>query len=336
MVLRWQRALRQWRDIPRENPPRYAVIAVALIMASHADPDGRHCRPAIDTIRWQAGVSKRTVVLALEWLVEHGWLEVVRKLSRRPTEYRLIIPVGAEGHPPNETPWVPTSTTGNGSVGAVVGAVVGALEHYDLRTSEERSDEEEEDVRNARSADAALAAHEEVMTMMVSDDVQAICSDIGAAVGVSLDMRLLSRPIVGAKARTGWRNGKLAAHCVDKLQRHKPGEPSVWLATVLSRVHADIVASPLMELAEVIADVCALDGASLDVQKLLVRVGLIEDYDDIPPWWKVPEDQVVRFTVAARGMLASFKTGPVSSVPSTPCEQSPSAESTPIEDMFQP
>jgi hypothetical protein len=300
------------------------VIAVALILATYADPDGRHCRPAVETIVWQAGVTKRTVRTVLAWMVEHGWLEVTRRTGTSPTEYRLTIPVGADDehlaggapeHQQKESPVVLTSTSGNGSAGALAGARGGALEHPDLRTSEALAEEEEEE-RSARSADAALATRPNG-----SVDIKAITSVIGAATGRPIGSSNLTAALLKAKSVTGWSDVALAAYCIEKLRGHDVRDLSAWLTTDLKRLDANTVSSPFMAVAELLTDLAALDQGWRQQQhdqgvhepdhaasplgcfkKRLYETNAMQDYREVPPWWKVT--QINEVTAAAQAMLS--------------------------------
>ena len=324
MALRWQRLLQQCREVPDDNPSGQAVVAIAAVLVSHADPDGRHCRPAIDTVVREARASKRTALLALAWLTEHGWLEVTRKVSRRPTEYRLIIPVGADEHLPDGSSWVPTSTYQGNSVGAVVGAVVGAREHHDLLTSESFSEGEEDEEEGVTPVAGAPVAPPEAVGGI---DVQAIASDIAAAVGASIGLERLGPALVGAKTRTGWGNEVLATYCVVKLRHNEARvrEPSAFLATDLDLwVNAETVPSPRMILAAVEADLDAVDRtreveaaeegrvyhyeAAIRFDDRLIQAGLIKDDGRARPRpWDVKEADVERFTQVARSVLFDFR-----------------------------
>lgn len=66
--------------------------AVLLVLADHADDDGRHSRPSVPRIVWKTGIGKRTVQRILKSFVERGFLVVARKGGGRlATEYRLEL-----------------------------------------------------------------------------------------------------------------------------------------------------------------------------------------------------------------------------------------------------
>ena len=84
-------------DLPRTNPGRIALVAVAAIMASRAriSLDATVDFLPLDQITADAGISKRTVRLVIRWLVDNDWLIVTAKASgHSPARYRLTFPEG--------------------------------------------------------------------------------------------------------------------------------------------------------------------------------------------------------------------------------------------------
>jgi Helix-turn-helix domain len=322
MVLKWQRALKACRSIPTEKPPRYAVLAVALVLVGYSDPNGRHCRPGVGTIVWEAGISKRTVVLALDWLAEHGWLEIVKRTGTSPTEYRLVIPAGAQedqsGTAPeqdqNDSPVVLQSTSRNGAGGAPAGALAGALEHPNLPTSvaPKGAEEEEECFAPCAAGAAPVAAHQEE-AMPLDDDVLAICADIAAGAGVLVEAGRLAQPLAEAKRRAGWNRGEVGAYCVEKVKRNKPRDPTAWLATDLTkRVSAHTVKSPRMQLAGVMADLEAIRAYDLagflPLERLwsnLIDAGVIKEGDALH-WWAIKDVHVEKATAMGADLITTL------------------------------
>ena len=269
----WFEALRKFRDIPRDSPSRYAVIVVGSILMGYADPDGRNCCPSIHTIIEEAGVSERTVMLVLSWLVEHDWLVVFRRVSRRPTIYRLTIPVPAEEQVPEETPYPPRSRYQEKPVPAVVPAVVPNPEQEDseVRTSSEE-EEESADAPSAYAPVAALQNHTPPLDlfsdgMIVPDQGQGdpwsedesvsdVAEQIAAHSRCSIEYSRLGPALDLAKKRTGWSGDALAVYCVEKLkaQGRRVRNPSAFLVTDLGRLDDQIVPSPRMELAGVLIE----------------------------------------------------------------------------------
>jgi Helix-turn-helix domain len=313
IVLLWQRLLPQCRDIPIESPPRYAVVGVGAVLVSHCDPDGRHCRPAIGTIEREVGVSERTVVLALAWLVEHGWLEVTRKVARRPTEYRLTIPVTAL----EQLPLAALEQVPDNPVPAVVPAVVPALEQYDLRTSERSEEEDEEEEKSAWRPSGAYVA-----STPVPPEVKAICTEVARLVGVSLDASRLAPAMTAALARTKWNGGTMTGYCVDKLKTAKWHHASAFLAADLQGLTSDTVPSPRMKLAGVLAELEVANRPYVNhdgdpnvesntpwdrFERLLVQVGLIEEDEACPKWWQAPEGKVQRIAALAHTAVVAIQ-----------------------------
>jgi hypothetical protein len=99
----------------------------------------------------------------------------------------------------------------------------------------------------------------------ITDEVRTIAREIASrlSVGTSIDPRKVGPGLVGAKARTGWDDEDLIAHCVDTLKRNRPREPSAFLAKHLAtRVTADtVVSSSLERMAEAMAEVERLSDA---------------------------------------------------------------------------
>ena len=254
IALRWQGLLRADRDIPHENPGRVAVIAVGAVLVGYADSDGGNCRPAIDTIVREAGVSRRTALAVLGWLVVNGWLAVTARVQRRPTVYRLTIPVGAEEHLPDDLSKVLRSTYEESPVGAVVGAVVGAPEHHYLRPPSKS--EEEEESASAPSADAPVAALQSTEPLdLFADDpaplaegVREIAESIASRDGRGINARVIEPGVVGVRVRLAWGDEAISVYCVEKLKVCKTS-PSGFLAKDLANLNGDTVPSPRVKLA---------------------------------------------------------------------------------------
>jgi hypothetical protein len=302
------------------------VIAIAGVLLNYADPDGRHCRPAIETIRWQAGVGERTVVLVLAWLLDNGWLEVVKRTRTRPTEYRLTIPVGADEHLAGtapeqdqmESPVLPGNRTGNGP-GPVAGPVAGtAPQQDDLRTSVVTTEEDEEEESFAPSADAPVAP-----LKAPTINVKAITADIGRELNDSIGSNQLTAALIHANTVRGWRDAELTAYGVDKLRQNPQAKNrSAWLATDLMRVDANTAASPRMELAQVLADLHATDHTWREVaadgnpdatggplerfEDMLVKAGVIKEGHNAPSLWGFKDTDIAKATTVAGFVLTKF------------------------------
>lgn len=69
------------------------AIFTGVMMATWADGDGRNVRPAMETLAAAMGKkSEKTARAAVKELAEGQWLEEVRRMHRRPVEYRLTVP----------------------------------------------------------------------------------------------------------------------------------------------------------------------------------------------------------------------------------------------------
>ncbi len=263
IVLRWQSELFRCGDLPTDNPSPQAVVAVAAVLVTLADADGRNCRPSIETIMRLAHASKRTVKMALGWLVAHRWLAVTRQSRTRPTVYRLMLAGGAEEHPQENAPGVPTGTTNCKAGGADGGADGGAVEHPDLRPPTP-PEEEGGGVLSLSSANAPVAAplstvpHE----LLAGDGQQSSGGTLDPeASGAALELSgFLSESIDAAVIRTGWHSAKaitgwsyrmLLAYIGPKVkQQRNVRDPSRWIATDLStRVSAACQPTPRMAYA---------------------------------------------------------------------------------------
>jgi hypothetical protein len=244
MKLDWFQALRQCRDIPRDSPRRVSVIAVAGVLMGYADADGSNCFPAIRTIRAEAGVSQLTVELVLAWLTDHGWLAVTRKVSRRSTVYKLIIPLGAvyhEGGTPDQVAvYHEGGTPGEAGVSLGVPMVYHGGGTYSVLRTPLKEEEEGGESASARSAVAPLAAlsndgrtESQGDGDVVDEAVIKLAAAIAAGADVSLDPGLkgLGREMVEAKARAGWDDDTLLRHCVQTLTRaRRLDDPTAFLA----------------------------------------------------------------------------------------------------------
>ncbi len=88
-------------------------------------------------------------------------------------------------------------------------------------------------------------------------------------------------------------------------------EPTGFLVADLKRVNAGQTMSPRMTLAGLMADLRALQEQENDpgppLKEMLTTFGLIEDGADVPPGWKVQENQVERFTSVVQAALRRFE-----------------------------
>lgn len=66
--------------------------AVLLILANHADSDGKHCFPSVPTIAKKAWASERSVQRSLKSLASCGHLKVQRGTGHTHSEYELTLP----------------------------------------------------------------------------------------------------------------------------------------------------------------------------------------------------------------------------------------------------
>jgi hypothetical protein len=280
IALHCQTALRTGPDLPRNNPGRVSLVAVASVLAGYADSTGRNCYPSIETIMREAGVSKRTARLCLAVFVDVGWLKVTHEATHRwPTVYELTYPRSAEEHRSAEVQGVPRSTPWKRSGGAAEGAAG----HPNLLPPTMREDEEEG--ANARSAIAALAAppldlfsddtapaeaeastaEREGPSAPLAPALVVIARDIAEQTGRPIDARRLAPALAGAQARSGgWSDEKLAAYCVEPLLRmgDKVHDPSAFLVTHLGRVS---------------------DGTQFSPRRQRTTSDLREEYADDPP-----------------------------------------------------
>jgi hypothetical protein len=317
MVLRWQRDLQQCRDVPDDNPSGQAVIAIGSVLVSHADPDGRHCRPAIRTVMELARASQRTVQMSLDWLIEHGWLEVTRKAPRRSTEYRLIIPVYADGHTADQSSVYADGHTADEARVCRGVSLVYAHGHTDLRTSVPKEEEEDDEETSGVGGET-------------SHDMQEVTREIGRAMKRSIGSRPLTEALARAKSITGWSNVALGAYCIEKLRSRmasgaKVGDPSAWLTTDLKKIDDTTVPSPAMGWAEAFFDLDAFDRTwRLAVEKAaceadeeadytgspwgcfeqrLMKAELISEGDSVIEWWLVRAADYQGFAQYARMVL---------------------------------
>lgn len=334
MALRWSAALRRNGDLPRENPGRVAVIAVASVLVGYADSDGRNCSPAIETIMREAGVSRRTARLVLGFLVADDWLRITAKANQhRPATYRLTIPEVSQEMPLEGAQRVPRSTPWNGSEGASEGAPEGAEEHPDLRPPTFR--EEEEEGVDARSAKAALATPSRISgngkvggdrIVPIDREVQAIIDDIRTHAGVGLRTEVVAPAIVEVQQRMPRLRlcpTALVVYCVELLKRqgNRVRSPSGFLAHDLrENLGAAYSWSPRMQLAERLevlrGDVGLIEKAELDLRHqdplfslhyLLEQQELAEEggwFNSVPSAWEAKPAQVEKWLQAVRQVLS--------------------------------
>jgi Helix-turn-helix domain len=89
-------AVYEWVSVIRRARLGPTVTAVALMIATYADPDGTHVYPGIARLAVQAELDYRTVRRAVAALRAAGLIEMVRRGARRSgrsDEYRLILAV---------------------------------------------------------------------------------------------------------------------------------------------------------------------------------------------------------------------------------------------------
>ncbi|WP_426513495.1 helix-turn-helix domain-containing protein [Dactylosporangium sp. McL0621] len=85
--------LRQWVDVVRRARLGRTPKAVALMLATYADNDGRHVFPGVARLAVDCELTYNVVQTALQRLRQAGLIDVVRKASRpgQADEYRLIL-----------------------------------------------------------------------------------------------------------------------------------------------------------------------------------------------------------------------------------------------------
>jgi hypothetical protein len=74
------------------TPSRSTVMAVALVLESHADPDGGNVCPAIATIAREAGTNRNGVVEVINALIDRELLRRDGKARKGVIRYRLKLP----------------------------------------------------------------------------------------------------------------------------------------------------------------------------------------------------------------------------------------------------
>jgi DNA-binding transcriptional MocR family regulator len=89
----WERQIREAGLARGEG--KVSVLAVALVMATFANPDGTRVFPGEQRLADGIGVSRSTVTRALARLRREGWVEKIREGNSRSgqaDEYRLRLP----------------------------------------------------------------------------------------------------------------------------------------------------------------------------------------------------------------------------------------------------
>jgi hypothetical protein len=91
LVLRWQAELIE--HLVQERPPNQVrIMATALALVSHANPDGTRCRPGTRLIAHETGQHLGRAQDAMNWLVDEGWLTFTRRVAHGGREFTLTIP----------------------------------------------------------------------------------------------------------------------------------------------------------------------------------------------------------------------------------------------------
>lgn len=153
IALTWLRSLAH-AERPPAKPSATAVLAVGTVLVAHADPNGANCYPSMVTIAELAGVDKHTVISAVRWFRDHGWLELVGKQRYGQHVYRLVMPFpgGAPSHTttdgvavrrdtlPGRSGGAPSGTARSGS-GVSSGVPCGAPSHTQPPTSDRKGGE---------------------------------------------------------------------------------------------------------------------------------------------------------------------------------------------------
>lgn len=94
-----QSFLFQWRKAIVESGLFLGPTArlVAFVLSLHMDADGGSCYPSLDTLAWETGLHRRTVIRQLAELELEGWIRVEHGGSPRggrkePNRYAAAIP----------------------------------------------------------------------------------------------------------------------------------------------------------------------------------------------------------------------------------------------------
>jgi hypothetical protein len=247
MKLVWWQAIREWRDISRVDPPRYAVIAVAGVLMGFASSDGRDCRPGLATVVQQTGVSEKTVLLALHWLLDHGWIVVQEAVSRRPVIYRLTIPAEALKHLPTgeveSSPDAPYPTT-VGYEGEVVPndgrvrdrslppLVPPLVPNPGVDDSELRIFDEEEESASARSPSGRLAAlqSQNPTAPVVEDWMREVQATLRDFTEYRIDPSRMVAELASAKACKDWTPTQFAIEAIELFKAEPPKDATALFA----------------------------------------------------------------------------------------------------------
>lgn len=100
----WRRA---FQAVPKAwfgNPSKPTILAVATVLETYADPDGRNARPGSRRLSDDSGCNIATVLAALQWLRAHGWLAVTDEGGgRRAPCYRFMVPDDLRATEPSAT-----------------------------------------------------------------------------------------------------------------------------------------------------------------------------------------------------------------------------------------
>lgn len=84
-----------WERVVKRAPMPKGCKFLALVLATFAGTDGNHIRPSIVRLALEMEVSERTVIRALGWLRDEGWIIKIRQGNRwahKANEYRLSVP----------------------------------------------------------------------------------------------------------------------------------------------------------------------------------------------------------------------------------------------------
>ena len=89
-VLKWYAELLE--VLMSEQPlNQTSIVATAGALLSHANPDGTRCRPGMRRVAVETGQHRDTVARAMVWLIENGWLTLVRRVAHGGREFNLTF-----------------------------------------------------------------------------------------------------------------------------------------------------------------------------------------------------------------------------------------------------
>jgi len=87
-VLKWQRAVVE--HLVDTRPAGHSSIAALIpILVIHARGDGSRCHPSQELMALEAGLTRNTVRMAIDYLLSEGFIEHVQNRARGLREYRL-------------------------------------------------------------------------------------------------------------------------------------------------------------------------------------------------------------------------------------------------------